>query len=52
MTKQNPALKGQLQNALKQTIQASLQANNGNISATAQVLGISRTTLYKKLKEN
>lgn len=35
----------------QRTIQEILQANRGNISATAQVLGISRTTLYKKLKE-
>lgn len=35
----------------QRTIQEALQANGGNISATAQKLGISRTTLYKKLKE-
>ncbi|WP_084170144.1 helix-turn-helix domain-containing protein [Paraburkholderia ferrariae] len=37
----------------EQTLQAvakALHANNGNISATARELGISRTTLYKKMR--
>lgn len=35
----------------QRTIEQTLQAHGGNISATAQALGISRTTLYKKLRE-
>ena len=35
----------------RETIRLSLARNNGNISATAFELGISRTTLYKKLRE-
>ncbi|WP_115717829.1 sigma-54-dependent Fis family transcriptional regulator [Gallaecimonas mangrovi] len=42
---------GPLQQAEQQTINAALQRHNGNISATAQALGISRTTLYAKLKK-
>lgn len=41
-----------LKAAEQRTIQETLQANRGNLSATAQELGISRTTLYKKLKES
>ncbi|MGH8810276.1 MAG: helix-turn-helix domain-containing protein, partial [Noviherbaspirillum sp.] len=32
-------------------IRAALLANNGNISATARNVGISRQTLYRKLKQ-
>jgi DNA-binding NtrC family response regulator len=35
----------------KQIILASLQAHNGNRQATADDLGINRTTLYKKMKK-
>ncbi|MDD2047845.1 sigma-54-dependent Fis family transcriptional regulator [Pseudomonas putida] len=42
---------GDLQSTLRHTIQAALQANGGNVSVTASQLGISRTTLYKKLKD-
>lgn len=35
----------------QQAIQAELRANQGNIAATAHALGISRTTLYKRLKQ-
>jgi len=35
----------------KQIILASLQAHNGNRQATADELGINRTTLYKKMKK-
>jgi transcriptional regulator of acetoin/glycerol metabolism len=38
-----------LQAALQRTVKEALAANGGNISATAAQLGISRTTLYKKL---
>ncbi|AGL46508.1 MULTISPECIES: sigma-54-dependent Fis family transcriptional regulator [Pseudomonadota] len=38
-----------LQDAVRRTVESALQANAGNISATASQLGISRTTLYKKL---
>jgi len=34
----------------KQIILAALQSNNGNRQATANQLGINRTTLYKKMK--
>ncbi|MGB2819988.1 MAG: sigma-54 dependent transcriptional regulator [Phycisphaerae bacterium] len=34
----------------KQLILSALQSNNGNRQATAQALGINRTTLYKKMK--
>lgn len=37
--------------AESQVIRNSLAANLGNISATARALGISRATLYKKLRE-
>lgn len=40
-----------LKAAQQRTIEETLQAHGGNISATAQELGISRTTLYKKLRE-
>ncbi|MNH19924.1 Limonene hydroxylase [compost metagenome] len=40
-----------LQATLRRTIESALQANGGNVSATASQLGISRTTLYKKLKD-
>ena len=43
---------GRLQQAMLGTIQATLQAHGGNVTATASALGISRTTLYKKLREN
>ncbi len=43
-------------NTLKDTeilmIQQKLEQNNGNISATAAALGISRATLYRKLKDS
>ncbi|WP_447785063.1 sigma 54-interacting transcriptional regulator [Pseudomonas germanica] len=38
-----------LQDAVRRTVKSALLANAGNISATASQLGISRTTLYKKL---
>lgn len=34
-----------------QTIQLALETHSGNISATAAALGISRATLYRKLKQ-
>lgn len=39
-----------LKAAEQRTVEQALHANRGNISATANQLGISRTTLYKKLK--
>ncbi|MCY0966189.1 sigma-54-dependent Fis family transcriptional regulator [Parathalassolituus penaei] len=38
-----------LEQATRQLIEATLAANQGNISRTARQLGCSRTTLYKKL---
>jgi len=40
-----------LESPEKQIILASLQAHNGNRQATADDLGINRTTLYKKMKK-
>ncbi|WP_422418337.1 sigma-54-dependent Fis family transcriptional regulator [Pseudomonas sp. GZD-222] len=40
-----------LQDSVLRTVELTLQANAGNISATASQLGISRTTLYKKLRQ-
>jgi transcriptional regulator of acetoin/glycerol metabolism len=40
---------GDLEATLRRTVESALAANGGNISATAAQLGISRTTLYKKL---
>ncbi|WP_244309271.1 sigma-54-dependent Fis family transcriptional regulator [Pseudomonas duriflava] len=48
--KRNPS-DGPLQTVLMEAISTTLHAKGGNISATAQALGISRTTLYKKLKQ-
>jgi transcriptional regulator of acetoin/glycerol metabolism len=40
---------GDLEATLRRTVENALVANGGNISAAAAQLGISRTTLYKKL---
>ncbi|WP_019620183.1 sigma-54-dependent Fis family transcriptional regulator [Amphritea japonica] len=42
---------GTLKNSELLTIQQVLEENEGNISATANELGISRATLYRKLKQ-
>ena len=42
---------GTLKNSELQTIQQVLEQHEGNISATASELGISRATLYRKLKQ-
>jgi PAS domain S-box len=41
---------GELDAVERRTIQATLQKCQGNISSTAKLLGISRATLYRKLK--
>ena len=41
-----------LREAEQRTIEATLRGNQGNIAKTARDLGLSRTTLYKKLKRN
>lgn len=41
---------GNLKNMEKDTIKSVLEKNNGNISQAAQLLGISRNTLYRKMK--
>jgi sigma-54 dependent transcriptional regulator, acetoin dehydrogenase operon transcriptional activator AcoR len=41
---------GELHHSVRRTVAAALAANGGNITATASQLGISRTTLYKKLR--
>lgn len=40
-----------LHNASETMIRQSMQQHAGNISATARSLGISRNTLYRKLKQ-
>ncbi|MCF5225642.1 sigma-54-dependent Fis family transcriptional regulator [Pseudomonas syringae] len=40
---------GDLEATLRRAVESALVANGGNISAAAAQLGISRTTLYKKL---
>ena len=42
---------GILKQSEQQTIRKALDENNGNISATAKALGISRATLYRRLQE-
>ena len=44
-------LKKALEEPERRIIQRTLQANQGNRQATAAVLGINRTTLYKKMKK-
>lgn len=46
----NPSLKKALQNPERQIILDVLEAHNWNRHATAEALGINRTTLYKKMK--
>ncbi|KTB95213.1 Fis family transcriptional regulator [Pseudomonas syringae ICMP 11293] len=41
---------GDLEATLRRTVESALVANGGNISAAAAQLGISRTTLYKKMR--
>lgn len=40
-----------LEEVQREHIQRVLRAQRGNIKATAQILGISRTTLYKKIRD-
>lgn len=42
---------GSMRDAEQNAIYQSLMANKGNISRTAKMLGIGRTTLYRKVKE-
>ncbi len=48
------AIKGTASNDLRSTVEETLlqtyQANQGNISKTSRILGISRNTIYRKLK--
>jgi len=41
---------GKLEDLAQSMISASLQAHGGNVAATARALGISRNTIYRKLK--
>lgn len=43
---------GDLESITRQAIEAALDAQGGNISATARRLGISRSTLYRRLRGN
>lgn len=43
---------GNLEAITRQAIEAALDAQGGNISATARRLGISRSTLYRRLRGN
>jgi transcriptional regulator of acetoin/glycerol metabolism len=51
-TPSNESRVSSLKAAEQRTIQEVLHANRGNISAAARAMGISRTTLHKKLKDN
>ena len=42
---------GKLQQVEETVIREALQRNNGNISQTARELGITRKTLYRKMKK-
>ncbi|MEG3692190.1 helix-turn-helix domain-containing protein, partial [Vibrio coralliirubri] len=48
------AITGTASNDLRSTVEETLlqtyQANQGNISKTSRILGISRNTIYRKLK--
>lgn len=46
-----PSVGETLDHVIRSHIQRVLEANAGNISRTAQVLGIHRSTLHKKIKE-
>ena len=48
---QSPALADQLGEPEKQILVNALRQHSGNIKRTAEVLQISRTTLYAKLKK-
>ncbi len=43
---------GNLHAIARQAIEAALHAHRGNISAAARSLGISRSTLYRRMREN
>lgn len=45
-----PPVEGTLKQHEQQAIQAALEANGGNMAATARALGISRATLYRRLQ--
>jgi DNA-binding NtrC family response regulator len=47
----NLTLKEALEEPERQIIQDVLEANNWNRNATADSLGVNRTTLYKKMKK-
>ncbi|USD64295.1 sigma-54-dependent Fis family transcriptional regulator [Vibrio sp. SCSIO 43136] len=49
LTSSNPESKD-LKSTLEDTLVKTYQANQGNISKTSRMLGISRNTLYRKLK--
>ena len=42
--------KSDLRSAVEETLLQTYQANQGNISKTSRILGISRNTIYRKLK--
>ena len=45
-----PAPGGKLEDMQQSMITAALQAHGGNVSATARALGVSRNTVYRKVK--
>lgn len=47
---QNPGTGRKLRKAERELVQATVERHGGNISAAARELGITRTTLYRKLK--
>jgi DNA-binding NtrC family response regulator len=47
----NASLRGALSRFERQHIEDVLEKNNGNVSATARALGVSRGALHRKLKD-
>jgi PAS domain S-box-containing protein len=50
MSNQTPSLKGEIERLEKASLKEALERHGGNKSKTAQALGISRKTLFRKLK--
>jgi sigma-54 dependent transcriptional regulator, acetoin dehydrogenase operon transcriptional activator AcoR len=50
-TRKTPPRPGTLENAEREMIEAVLEQTGSNMAATAKLLGISRATLYRKVKQ-
>jgi len=48
---EGPSPKGSLENAELRTIENAIRSSGGNLSSAAQILGISRSTLYRKMSQ-